>query len=94
MTGSGNVACDNGVGDSGVGETAGMAGICNVPGNRPAFFCRCKDLAFVLVMILQVIMVPLIMVVMCCFFYIKELLARFGLILIYKKQSILPLHAM
>ena len=36
MTGSSNVGCDNGVDDGSVGETIGMAGICNVPGNRAA----------------------------------------------------------
>ena len=55
-------------------------------------FRHCKDLAFVLVIILQVI--TILLIVMCCFFYMKELLALFGLILIHKKQSILPLHAM
>ena len=36
MAGSSNVAGDIGVDDEGLGETAGMAGICTVPGNRAA----------------------------------------------------------
>ena len=117
MTGSGNVVCDNGIDDGGIGETTGMAGraillailvlttavlekllefgIYNGSTSiaiRAANFRHCKDLAFVLVIILQVI--TILLIVMCCFFYMKELLALFGLILIHKKQSILPLHAM
>ena len=51
-------------------------------------FRHCKVLAFMLMMMLQVITILLFMVVMFCFFYMKELLA------IYKKRSILPLHVM
>ena len=95
MASSGNVAGDNVVDDRSVGEITGMAGICNVPGNRATNFSRhFKDLTFMSVMILQVIRILLLMVVIFCFFYMKELLALFSLILIYKKWSILPIHAM
>ena len=64
------------------------------PQKGQQIFRHCKDLAFVLAMIIQVITILLMMVVMCCFIYMKELLALFGLIFIHKKRSILPLHAM